>query len=114
MAVVCVLTVTLGISYRNMETLLYILKLPWHEPVPDHSTIHEAFKRMSEAYLNRILARSAGLCVAESGWVKGIVAADSTGIETDRYETVDLKMKKTKKKISIKYHVVAPSSTTTL
>ncbi len=107
MAVVCVLTVTLGISYRNMETLLYILKLPWQEPVPDHSTIHEAFKRMPEAYLNQILAKSARLCIAESGWVKGIVAADSTGVETDRYETVDLKMKKTKRMISIKYHVVA-------
>lgn len=107
MAVVCVLTVILGISYRNMETLLYILKLPWQEPVPDHSTIHEAFKRMPEAYLNQILAKSARLCIAESGWVKGIVAADSTGVETDRYETVDLKMKKTKRMISIKYHVVA-------
>ena len=39
--------------------------------------------------------------------MKGIVAADSTGVETDRYETVDLKMQKTKRMISIKYHVVA-------
>jgi hypothetical protein len=107
MAVVCVLTVTLGISYRNMETLLYILKLPWQEPVPDHSTIHEAFKRMPEAYLNQILAKSARLCIAESGWVKGVVAADSTGIETDRYETVEVKLKKSRRKISIKYHVTA-------
>lgn len=107
MAVVCVLAVTLGISYRNMETLLYILKLPWQEPVPDHSTIHDAFKRMPEAYLKQLLAKSARLCIAESGWVKGIVAADSTGVETDRYETVELKMKKTKRMISIKYHVVA-------
>jgi IS5 family transposase len=107
MVVICILTATLGISYRNMQALLYLLRLPWQEPVPDHSTIHEAFKRIPENYLNRILAGSAGLCIAESGWVKGIIAADSTGIETDRYETVEVKLKKSRRKISIKYHVTA-------
>ncbi|TLN00726.1 transposase [bacterium] len=107
MVVICILTATLGISYRNMQTLLYLLRLPWQEPVPDHSTIQEAFKRVPENYLNRILAVSAGLCIAESGWVKGIVAADSTGVETDRYETVEVKMKTSRRRISIKYHVTA-------
>jgi len=108
MAVICVLTVILGFSYRRMEALLHMLRLPWPlEPVPDHSTIHEAFRRIPEAYLKRLLARSAAQCIAEAGWVKGVVAADSTGVETDRYETVDLKMKKTRRRISIKYHVVA-------
>ena len=107
MVVICVLTAVLGISYRNMETLLHLLRLPWQEPVPDHSTIHEAFKRIPEAYLKRILVRNAEICIAESGWVKGIVGADSTGVETDRYEAVEVKMKKTRRRISIKYHVIA-------
>jgi hypothetical protein len=108
MAVICVLTVILGFSYRNMESLLHMLRLPWPwEPVPDHSTIHEAFRRISEACLNQMLAKSAAQCIAESGWVRGIAAADSTGVETDRYETVDVKMKKVRRRISVKYHVIA-------
>lgn len=90
-----------------MENLLHLMRPTWQEPVPDHSTIQEAFRRIPETYLNRILARSAELCISESGWVKGIVAADSTGVETDRYETVEVRMKKTKRRISIKYHVTA-------
>jgi hypothetical protein len=38
---------------------------------------------------------------------EGIVAADSTGVETDRYETVEVKMERVKRKISVKLHVVA-------
>ena len=107
MAVICILTVVLGFSYRNMEALLYMLKLPWFEPVPDHSTIHEAFSRIPEAYLNQLLAKSAELCIEASSWVRGIVAADSTGVETDRYETVEVKMERVNRKISVKLHGVA-------
>jgi hypothetical protein len=107
MAVICVLCVILGISYRNMQSLLNMLKLPWREPVPDHSTIHDAFKRMPEEYLKSLLNRSAQLCIAESGWSRGIVAPDSTGVETDRCETVEIKMKKTRKRIIVKLHVIA-------
>ena len=114
MAVICVLTVILGFSYRRMEALLHMhmLRLPWpleaaSRPVPDHSTIHEAFKRMPEAYLNHILARSAAQCIAEAGWVRGIVAADSTGVLTDRYETLEVKLEKVRRKISVKFHVIA-------
>ena len=108
MAVICMLAVILGFSYRRMESLLHMLRLPWPwEPVPDHSTIHEAFGRISEAYLNRLLERSAELCVEESGWFRGIIAADSTGVETDRYETVEVKLQKVRRKISVKFHVIA-------
>ena len=107
MALICVLTVILGISYRNMQSLLHMIKLPYDEPVPDHSTIHEAFRRISEVYLDRIVSKTAALCIAESGWVKGIVAPDSTGVKTDRYRTVELKMKKTRRLITLKRHVTA-------
>jgi IS5 family transposase len=107
MALTCILRVILGISYRNMQTLLKRLNLPWREPIPDHSTIQEAFNHISEAYLNRVLQRTAELCIAESGWIKGIVASDSTGVKTDRYHTVEVKMKKTRKLITLKWHVTA-------
>jgi len=107
MAVICILTVVLGLSYRSMEALLYMLKLPWLEPVPDHSTIREAFSRIPEACLGQLLAKTAGLCIVESSWVRGIVAADSTGVETDRYETVEVKLQKLRRKISVKFHIAA-------
>jgi len=107
MAVVSVLCVILGISYRNMQSLLNMLKLSWKEPVPDHSTIHDAFKRIPEEYLKSLLDKSAQLCIAESSWKRGIVAPDSTGVLTDRCETVEIKMKKTRKRIIVKYHVIA-------
>jgi hypothetical protein len=59
MAVICVLMLALGLSYRSMEALLYMLKLPWLKPVPDHSTIHEAFGRIPEAYLDQPISQPA-------------------------------------------------------
>lgn len=50
MAVICVLAVILCFSYRSMEALLHLLKLPWREPVPGHSTMHEAFRRFIDEY----------------------------------------------------------------
>jgi hypothetical protein len=84
-----------------------MLKLPYNEPVPDHSTINDAFKKISETYLNRVVSRTAELCIAKSGWIKGIVSPDSTGVKTDRYQTVELKMQKTRKLITLKWHVTA-------
>jgi len=107
MAVICVLAVILGLSYRNMQSLLNMLRLPYQESVPDHSTIHDAFRRMPEEYLKQLLDKTAQLCIGESGWIRGVVAPDSTGVETDRYETVEVKMKKARKRIIVKYHVIA-------
>lgn len=107
MAIICVLCVILGLSYRNMQSLLNMLKLPWNEPVPDHSTTHDAFKRIPEEYFKQLLDKTAQLCIAQSGWTRGIVAPDSTGVLTDRCETVEIKMKKTRKRIIVKYHVIA-------
>lgn len=107
MAIICALCVIHDLSYRNMQSLLNMLKLPWNEPVPDHSTIHDAFKRIPEEYLRQLLDKSAQLCIVESGWKRGIVAPDSTGVETDRFETVEIKMKKTRKRVVVKFHVVA-------
>ena len=107
MAVICLLTVILDFSFRNMESLLPLLKFPWNEPTPDHSTIHEAMARMPQRYLERILQKTSGLCIAEAEWSKGLLAADSTGIETDRYEKAVIACKSAKRRIHLKYHVLA-------
>jgi hypothetical protein len=87
------------------EDFTRLLRLPWWGLVPDQSTIHEAFRHIPETYFNMILVGSAKRYIAEAVWVMGILAADSTGVETERYETVEVKMKKTRRKINIKYHV---------
>ena len=53
------------------------------------------------------------LCLNESGWKKGIIASDSTGVETDgyRYEVRPVKSKKKFERITLKqylkWHVTA-------
>ena len=107
MAFICLLMAALDPSYRDMESLLPFLKLPWNKPTPDHSTIHEAMERMPQRYLERILQRASGLCIAEAEWSKGLLAADSTGIETYRYEKAVIACKSSRRRIHLKYHVLA-------
>ena len=59
-----------------------------NEPYPDHSTIHRAFQSIPGDYLDGLLEKTAQLCIGESGWKKGSLASDSSGVETDRYESV--------------------------
>ncbi len=39
LACLCILMVYMNLTYRDMQGLAECLKLPWDEPVPDHSTI---------------------------------------------------------------------------
>jgi len=114
LVVVCLLTVILGCTFREMQRLVPKLPLPWQEePCPDHSTIHRAYQRMPQRYLDSLLERSAGLCIRETGWKKGVLAADSSGVETDRYEEVSRPSRSQRGFVTIrrilplKYHIVA-------
>jgi hypothetical protein len=82
--------VTLGPTFRDVQNDVPTLNLSWNqnEPYPDHSTIHKAFKKIDEDYLDLILEKVAYLCIKEASWKKGVLAADSSGVETDRYEIV--------------------------
>jgi hypothetical protein len=95
---ICILVVVFGSTYRDMQNMVPSLNLPWKgEPYADHTWISRTFKKISLQYLDNILLRSAYLCLKESGWKKGILGSDSTGIETDRYEYEERPVKKEKK-----------------
>jgi len=93
------------------------LNLPCNndEPYPDHTWIARTFKKIPLKYLEDILTRSAYLCLQESEWKKKglLLASDSTGIETDRYDYEVRPVKKNKKfelirlKQYLKWHVIA-------
>ena len=106
--------VILGLSLRDMQNMVPSLNLPWtSEPYPDHSYIDKAFKKLDEDYLDLILEKTAYLCIKETSWKKGVLGADSSGVESDRYETVERPNKKTgcfeevRMRIFLKYHIVA-------
>jgi hypothetical protein len=109
----CLLMVILGYTFRDMQNQVPKLDLPWDEPYPDHSTIHRAYERMPKEYLDSLLESTATLCTRESGWSKGVLAADSSGVETDRYEEVvrpnkeERRFEKIRRLVYLKYHVIA-------
>ena len=115
---ICILMVVFGLTYRDMQNTVPSLNLPWNndEPYPDHTWIARTFKKIPLKYLEDILTRSAYLCLKESGWKKEgllLLASDSTGIETDRYDYEVRPIKKNKKfeiirvKQYLKWHVIA-------
>lgn len=111
---ICILMVVFGSTYRDIQNIVPSLNLPWNnEPYPDHTWISRTFKKIPLQYLEEMLTRSAYLCLNESGWKKGILASDSTGVETDRYgyEIRPVKSKKKFEKIRVKqylkWHVTA-------
>jgi hypothetical protein len=116
---ICILMVVFGLTYRDMQNAVPSLNLPWNndEPYPDHTWIARTFKKIPLKYLEDILTRSAYLCLKESEWKKEegllLLASDSTGIETDRYDYEVRPVKKNKKfelirvKQYLKWHVIA-------
>ena len=116
---ICILMVIFGLTYRDMQNAVPSLNLPWNnddEPYPDHTWIARTFKKIPLKYLEDILTRSAYMCLKESaGWKKEglLLASDSTGIETDRYDYEVRPIKKNKKfelirvKQYLKWHVIA-------
>jgi DDE family transposase len=110
---VCLLMIILGYTFRDMQNEVPNLNLPWNEPYPDHSTIHRAYQQIPQEYLDALLERTALLCIEESGWSKGVLASDSSGVETDRYHTVVKPNRKkrtfeeVRQRTFLKYHIVA-------
>jgi len=83
-ACLCILTVCLNLTYRDMQCVAAFLKLPWDGPVPDHSTIGRLVQKVPAAWLEAMPAETARRCLAGFDAPTLKLAADSTGIITDR------------------------------
>jgi len=106
--------IILGYTFRDVQNEVPNLNLPWNdEPYPDHSTIHRAYERIPQEYLDALLERAAQLCIKESRWKRGVLGSDSSGVETDRYHTVIRPNKRKKafvemrERTFLKYHIIA-------
>ena len=105
--------VVLGLTFRDMQSMVPRLHLPWNEPYPDHVTIWRAYHKMPQYYLGDMLDRAAKWCIEASGWRRGILASDSSGVETDRYEEVVRPNRRkrgfepARRLLYLKYHIVA-------
>ncbi len=105
--------VVMGYTFRDVQNMVPKLDLPWEEPYPDHTTIWKAYDRIPPDYLDSLLERAAALCIREANWGVGVLASDSSGVETDRYEEVirpnkkERTFEKVKRLLYLKYHIVA-------
>ena len=110
---ICLFMVALNLTYRGVEKWLLVLKIPWNEPVPDHTTIARHLQTIPPDWLDSILAETARRCMETVGWTEGSLGADSSAVETDRYGLVTRLNGKegisveTLQKIYLKYHIVA-------
>lgn len=101
--------VYLDCPLRVMESLAFTLKLPWHEPIPDHTTLHRAMKSLPKDYLEKLLAETVRSCIRTAEWKReeGLLASDSTGVETDRYERAEIACRRRRRKRYLTLHVIA-------
>ena len=115
MYLICILMVAWHKTSRDMKGDLSVIKLPWWngEPVPDHTTIARHLQTIPYDWLAGMLAETARLCMAEAAGATGPLGADSSGVETTRYETVVRPLKREKdfvemaRKKYLKYHITA-------
>ena len=105
-------------TYRETESALRTMNTPWDgEPVPDHTTLVRHFQTIPEDWLDEVLAEIARRCIEAAGGATGPLGADSSGVETTRYEIVVKPVEKpaekevdfvqTRQKIYWKYHITA-------
>ena len=101
------------LSYRKTENAIKSWNLDLGGRVPDHATISRAYNVLDTDWLEKMVALTAEACLKQAGADKGDMAADSTGVETDRYEDVVRSDKKSGKdapervKSYLKWHISA-------
>ncbi len=111
---ICILTVAWHKTPRDMGSDLPVIKIPWAgEPIPDHTTLARHLQTIPQDWLDMILTKTATPCMDEAGSATGPLGADSSGVETTRYETVTRPLKREKnfvemaRKTYLKYHIIA-------
>ena len=110
----CLLMIARQETYRGMESDMRGMRTPWdNEPVPDHATPVRHLQTIPKDWLDRILAETARRCIIAAGQATGPLGADSSGVETTRYEAATRPNKKevdfveTLQKQCPKYHITA-------
>ena len=110
----CLLMIARQETCRSMESDMRDMRTPWdNEPVPDHTTPVRHLQTIPKDWLDRILAEAARRCIIAAGRATGPLGADSSGVETTRYEAVTRPNKKemdfveTLQKQYLKYHITA-------
>ena len=111
---VCILMVAWHKASCDMESDLSVIKIPWTgEPIPSYTTIARHLQAIPEGRQAMILVETAKLYMSEEGGATGPLGADSSGVETARYETVTRLLKKERDfvkmawKAYLKYHIIA-------
>ncbi len=103
----------LDFTFRDMENLAALLRMPWNEPLPDHSTIARFMQKIPVAWLEDMIAVTAASCLAGFDASDLTLASDSSGVATDRYERVQKKARNRHKpeakrqKKYLKWHVAS-------
>ena len=110
----CLLMMADNNTYRGIESDLREMRTPWDgEPIPDHTTLVRHLQGIPGNWMDAVLAETARRCIGEAGGATRPLGADSSEVETTRYETVKRPSRKergfveTRKKIYWKYHVAA-------
>ena len=110
----CLLMIARQETYRGMGSDMRDMRTPWdNEPVPDHTTLVKHLQTIPKDWLDQILAETARRCIIAAGQATGPLGADSSGVETIRYEAVTRPNKKemdfveTLQKQYLKYHITA-------
>ncbi len=111
---ICILMVAWHKTSRDMESDLSVIKIPrWtSESIPDHTTIARRLQTIPYGWLTAMLARTAKMCMTEAGGATGPPGADSSGVETTRYETVVWPLKRERDLVEtiqeyLKYQIIA-------
>lgn len=109
----CLYMMACNHTFREASRRLDGMRDVWDEPAPDHSWLARHMQTVDGGWMDRMLARTAELCLAELGDATAPLGADSSGAETDRYRAVERPSPelegfvRTEVKIYIKYHVTA-------
>ena len=117
MGTICILIQVEGLTFRDAENAVEGWGLSWEGRVPDHTTIARAFASLDPEWLDRTVSLTADMCLDEADKASeigcGRLAADSTGVETDRYGVQERPSKKegdfkpVRVKTYLKWHILA-------
>ena len=106
----CLMMMSDNNTFRGIQGDLKDMKLPWKEPVPDHTTLVRHMQTMPEDWMDLVLADTTRRYMDATGEAIGPLRADSSGVTTTRYETAgdsepEKQKSRRKKTLEIPYYI---------